>query len=148
MAVRSSTDSILLVACRSSARRASSRLIPTPSSLTRISVLPASLTRTEIVAAPASIEFSTSSRTTAAGRSTTSPAAIWLATAGGSRRILPTGEPQDAADSIWLKSPTWLKSASSRASSAKRFARTAGSSAMTSTSSKKVAMAGESVANA
>ena len=83
--VRSSTDSILLVAWRSIARRASSGVIPTPSSLTRISVLPASLTRTETAVAPASIEFSTSSRTTAAGRSTTSPAAIWFATAGGSR---------------------------------------------------------------
>ena len=85
MAFRSSTDSILLVACRSRARRASSRLIPTPSSLTRISDLPAPRTRTETEEAPASIEFSTSSRTTAAGRSTTSPAAIWFATATGSR---------------------------------------------------------------
>src|SRR5579862_5405422 len=38
--------------------------------------------------APASIAFSTSSLTTEAGRSTTSPAAIWLARSGGSRWIL------------------------------------------------------------
>jgi hypothetical protein len=37
--------------------------------------------------APASSEFSTSSFTTLAGRSTTSPAAIWLATCSGRRRI-------------------------------------------------------------
>src|ERR1041385_3199815 len=35
----------------------------------------------------ASSEFSTSSFTTLAGRSTTSPAAIWFATCSGSRRI-------------------------------------------------------------
>jgi hypothetical protein len=35
--------------------------------------------------APASIAFSISSLTTEAGRSTTSPAAIWFARSGGSR---------------------------------------------------------------
>jgi hypothetical protein len=35
--------------------------------------------------APASTLFSTSSLTTAAGRSTTSPAAIWFASSGGRR---------------------------------------------------------------
>jgi hypothetical protein len=37
---------------------------------------------------PASIAFSTSSFTTEAGRCTTSPAAIWLASASGSRRMI------------------------------------------------------------
>src|SRR3990167_4710772 len=39
--------------------------------------------------APASIAFSTSSLTTDAGRSTTSPAAIWFARSGGRRLIVP-----------------------------------------------------------
>src|SRR5436189_4150146 len=43
--------------------------------------------------APASIAFSTSSLTTEAGRSTTSPAAIWLARSAGKRAILPTSDP-------------------------------------------------------
>src|SRR5262245_10218499 len=43
--------------------------------------------------APASIAFSTSSLTTEAGRSTTSPAAIWLARSEGNRAILPTLDP-------------------------------------------------------
>src|SRR5262245_36305328 len=37
--------------------------------------------------------FSTSSLTTEAGRSTTSPAAIWLARSDGRRAILPTSDP-------------------------------------------------------
>ena len=67
---------ILLVACRSSASRASSGSIPSPSSSTRISFLPPSSTATAMRRAPASSAFSTSSLTTDAGRSTTSPAAI------------------------------------------------------------------------
>src|SRR5947208_7929269 len=47
--------------------------------------------------APASIAFSTSSLTIEAGRSTTSPAAIWLARSAGSRLILPTLHPAAAA---------------------------------------------------
>src|SRR6266852_8661628 len=39
--------------------------------------------------APASMAFSTSSFTTEAGRSTTSPAAIWFARSGGRRVMLP-----------------------------------------------------------
>src|SRR5205085_6449415 len=47
--------------------------------------------------APASIAFSTSSLTMEAGRSTTSPAAIWLARSAGSRLILPTLHPAASA---------------------------------------------------
>src|SRR5437868_100743 len=63
--------------------------MPDPSSLTRISLRPPSSRVMSIVVAPASIAFSTSSFTTEDGRSTTSPAAIWSATADG--RIEITG---------------------------------------------------------
>src|SRR5205814_8834910 len=43
--------------------------------------------------APASIAFSTSSLTTDAGRSTTSPAAIWFARSAGRRVIFPIKAP-------------------------------------------------------
>src|SRR5687768_12336952 len=46
--------------------------------------------RTSILRAPASMEFSTSSLITLAGRSTTSPAATWLATASERRAIRDT----------------------------------------------------------
>src|SRR5262245_11511877 len=49
--------------------------------------LPPNSVTIEIRRAPASIEFSTSSLMTEAGRSTTSPAAIWFANADGSRWI-------------------------------------------------------------
>ena len=49
--------------------------MPPPTSFTLISL------------APASSALSTSSRTTEAGRSTTSPAAIWLISSSGSSRI-------------------------------------------------------------
>src|SRR6266576_1258616 len=53
-------------------------------------------------AAPASIAFSTSSLTMAAGRSPTSPAAIWLARSAGSRLILPTLHPaEDAGEAMF-----------------------------------------------
>src|SRR5688572_128427 len=55
--------------------------MPQPSSLTRISFLPPSSRATSMTLARASMEFSTSSFTTEDGRSTTSPAAIWSATA-------------------------------------------------------------------
>src|SRR5829696_1369354 len=48
--------------------------------------------------APASMAFSTSSFTTDAGRSTTSPAAIWLASSVGSRVIRPTSDPALASE--------------------------------------------------
>ena len=77
----------LLVAWRSSASTASSRPIPMPSSLTCTSVLPPVSISTRTCRAPASMLFSTSSFTTDAGRSTTSPAAIWSATASGRMAI-------------------------------------------------------------
>src|SRR5664279_1329447 len=59
---------------------ASSRTIPQPSSVTWISFLPPASTVTRMRRAPASNAFSNNSLTTEAGRSTTSPAAILLAT--------------------------------------------------------------------
>src|SRR5687767_3706246 len=47
--------------------------------------------------APASIAFSTSSFTTDAGRSTTSPAAIWLERSAGRRMIRGTADASDPA---------------------------------------------------
>jgi hypothetical protein len=85
IAARSSACAILLVAWRSIASRASSGSMPSPSSSTRISFLPPSSTAIAMRRAPASSAFSTSSLTTEAGRSTTSPAAIWLARSEGSR---------------------------------------------------------------
>ena len=84
MAARSSTRRILLVAWRSRLSRASSALMPRPSSSTRSSRLPPYSMVTLMRRASASSEFSTSSFTTEAGRSTTSPAAIWLARSSGS----------------------------------------------------------------
>ena len=73
------------VACRSNARRASVALMPFPLSMTCMDVRPAPLIMTFIMVASASIEFSTSSFTTDAGRCMTSSAAIWLATESGRR---------------------------------------------------------------
>src|SRR3954451_182526 len=61
--------------------------MPDPSSLTRIRRRPPSSREISTYVAPASIEFSTSSLTTDEGRSTTSPAAIWSATAAGRMEI-------------------------------------------------------------
>src|SRR5438552_17640338 len=55
--------------------------------MTRIMRLPPDSISMRIVFAPASSAFSRSSLTTEAGRSTTSPAAILLATASGNMRI-------------------------------------------------------------
>ena len=88
MAARSSSVRIFDVACRSKASIASSRTIPSPSSATPISLRPPSSISTLIRVAPASIEFSTSSLMTDAGRSTTSPAAIWFARLSGRICIL------------------------------------------------------------
>src|SRR5208283_2586166 len=77
---RSSVLRIFEVAWRSKASMASSRTMPQPSSVTWISFLPPASTLTRIRRAPASRAFSSSSLTTEAGRSTTSPAAILLAT--------------------------------------------------------------------
>src|SRR5712671_3851743 len=72
---------------RSTARLSSSRVMPAPLSATEINAWPPSLRTTSMREAPASIAFSTSSLTAAAGRSTTSPAAMRLTRTGGSRRI-------------------------------------------------------------
>ena len=86
---RSPAARILLVACRSRLIKASSRSIPHPSSMTRIHCAPPLANSTSIFFAPASMLFSTSSFTMDAGRSTTSPAATWLATSSVSSRIFP-----------------------------------------------------------
>ena len=87
---RSSACRILDVAWRSKAMRASVSLIPLPSSMTWMDVRPASCTSTSMVDAPASTAFSISSLMTDAGRCTTSPAAIWLATESGRRCMMST----------------------------------------------------------
>src|SRR6476619_5204571 len=61
--------------------------MPEPSSVTSISSSPPAWSRTETCAAPASSEFSTSSLSALAGRSTTSPAAMRLMSSGGSLLI-------------------------------------------------------------
>jgi hypothetical protein len=86
MCVRSSALAILLVAWRSSARRASSACMPQPSSVTAMKSRPPARTSTRSRFAAASSAFSTSSFTTEAGRSTTSPAAIWSTSASGRAR--------------------------------------------------------------
>jgi hypothetical protein len=55
--------------------------------LDAISRTPPASSRNVICVAPASRALSSSSRTTEAGRSTTSPAAIWLMSSSGSSRI-------------------------------------------------------------
>ncbi len=84
---RSSRLSILLVACRDSASGRSSSVMPQPLSRTRISRAPPPSSSSSMRVLPASMAFSTSSLTTEAGRSTTSPAAIWLARRGLRIRI-------------------------------------------------------------
>src|SRR5882724_8456423 len=64
--------------------------MPSPSSRTAISSSPPAARRTSTCPAPASSAFSISSFTTEAGRSMTSPAAIWPCTAGGRIAIFPT----------------------------------------------------------
>ena len=61
--------------------------MPLPSSSTEIEPSPPSRIATRICVAPASSAFSTSSFTTEAGRSTTSPAAIWFTSSPGRIRI-------------------------------------------------------------
>ena len=78
---------ILLVAWRLKAIGNSSRGMPQPLSSTEIRRTPPASSRTVIWVAPASSALSTSSRTTEAGRSTTSPAAIWLISSSGSSRM-------------------------------------------------------------
>ena len=71
----------------SGAISASSRPMPEPLSATETSLRPPAVTSTSMRNAPASSEFSRSSLTTDAGRSTTSPAAILFATSWDSIRI-------------------------------------------------------------
>ena len=78
----------LEVAWRSSAMTASSAFMPQPSSATRTRASPPSSISTDTWRAPASSAFSTSSFSADAGRSTTSPAAIWLTRPGGRRRTV------------------------------------------------------------
>jgi hypothetical protein len=75
------------VAWRSTASRSSAGVIPQPSSLTSTPSSPPLASAIEIRVAPASSAFSISSLSAEAGRSTTSPAAIWLTSPSGRRRI-------------------------------------------------------------
>src|SRR5581483_5185687 len=86
-ACKSAAERILLVAWRSSESSASSRSIPQASSITRTSEIPPRRITMSIFRAPASMLFSINSFTTEAGRSTTSPAATWLATVSGNNRM-------------------------------------------------------------
>src|SRR5579864_380898 len=86
---RSFTSRNLLVAWRSKASMASSRSMPEPSSTMRMRRRPPVSISMRKDVAPASREFSKSSFTTDAGRSTTSPAAILLATWSGRTRMRP-----------------------------------------------------------
>ena len=88
IAFKSSARLIFEVACRSNASTASSRVIPSPSSVIFNKRRPPDSTSITMRKAPASIAFSTSSLATDAGRSTTSPAAIRLEIWSGSTRIL------------------------------------------------------------
>ena len=85
---RSPAWRIFDVAWRSNARRASVSDMPLPLSTTCRLVRPESTLTTLTAVAPASMEFSTSSLTTLAGRWMTSPAAIWLATESGNSCII------------------------------------------------------------
>ena len=91
IALRSESTCSFDVAWRSSARTASSGVMPSPLSRTRMSCLPPASISTVTVDAPASRAFSTSSFTTEAGRSTASPAAILLTRSSGSRWMTAIG---------------------------------------------------------
>ena len=80
---------ILLVAWRLKAVKTSSSAIPSPLSMTWILRKPASSIKISIWVLPASTAFSTNSLTTEAGRSTTSPAAIWFARRSDNSWIFP-----------------------------------------------------------
>src|SRR6185312_846456 len=95
---RSSASTSLLVAWGMKATGRSSGDIPRPSSLTLTRSFPPRSTVTSTRDAPASIAFSSNSFMTLAGRSTTSPAAIWLMTEGGSCRIIPMPLLRDVAN--------------------------------------------------
>jgi len=84
---RSSRLAILLVAWRCRASASSAAAMPWPSSRTRMRASPPCSASTSMRRAPASRLFSISSLATAAGRSTTSPAAIWLTSCSGRTRM-------------------------------------------------------------
>ena len=99
MAPRSSARRILLVAWRSRHSRASSGVHADAVVLDADRAACRRTRRSTVIRrAPASIAFSTSSLTTEAGRSTTSPAAIWLARSSGSLRMRATAQPARAAE--------------------------------------------------
>src|SRR4029453_9095772 len=113
MARRSSAARSLLVAWRRTLSTASSRDIPEPSSVTSMRRVPPPSMTTRTERAPASRAFSPSSLTTEAGRSTTSPAAIWSMSASLRRAMV-------GMDSGWSKTarcatPTPLRRATSSA---------------------------------
>jgi hypothetical protein len=85
---KSCNDAILLVAWRFRAMCSWSRGMPMPSSSTTIARTPPASKRRVMCVAPASSALSSSSRTTEAGRSTASPAAIWLISSSGSSRMV------------------------------------------------------------
>ncbi len=89
IASRSDASAILLVAWRRIAFGMSSGSIPQPSSVTRMKDEPPFFISAVMFFAPASSEFSISSLTADDGRSTTSPAAMRLATSKPSMLILP-----------------------------------------------------------
>src|SRR5437773_553402 len=99
---KSSSARSLLVACRANASGTSTGCMPWPSSTTSLKPWPAASTRTSIRAAPASIAFSVSSLTTAAGRSTTSPAAMPSATVAGRIVMRAGSRPVSARDMLSL----------------------------------------------
>jgi hypothetical protein len=79
----SASERILLVAWRIRASVSSASGMPQPSSVIEMRLTPPSSSRIRSVCAPASSAFSSNSLTTEAGRSTTSPAAIWLISRSG-----------------------------------------------------------------
>src|SRR5690554_5733103 len=98
---RSSRSVILLVAWRDRASGRSSWAMPRPSSRTRNSFTPPCSTSISTRVAPASRLFSSSSLMTEAGRSTTSPAAIWLASRGVNKCIRDIFNPMTASGVIF-----------------------------------------------
>mmetsp|Transcript_65226 Transcript_65226/g.154022 ORF Transcript_65226/g.154022 Transcript_65226/m.154022 type:complete len:278 (-) Transcript_65226:3802-4635(-) len=97
---RSCRLAILLVAWRLRASGSCATGMPQPSSSTTMARTPPAISLTWMLRAPASSALSTSSRTTEAGRSTTSPAAIWLISSSGSSRMTRGGAGSGRGTSI------------------------------------------------
>ena len=100
---RSASEAILLVAWRVRASGSCSRAMPRPLSMICRRRRPPSSMRISIWVAPASRAFSSSSLMAEAGRSITSPAAIWLIRMSGS-----TAMGRDAAVSVAAGRENWL----------------------------------------